>query len=50
MYLWFMFISYICEIIFMKKKKIRQVRLFEKWFEHEGKALEMEIRDYEGYR
>lgn len=29
---------------------MRRVRLFEKWFEHEGKALEMEIRDYEGYR
>lgn len=33
-------------------KEVRRVdvRPFEKWFEHEGNALEMEIRDYGGYR
>lgn len=29
---------------------MRRVEQFEKWFEHKGNALEMEIRDYGGYR
>lgn len=36
--------------LFLWKKKTRRVEQFEKWFEHEGNALEMEIRDYGGYR
>lgn len=36
--------------LFLWKKTTRRVEQFEKWFEHEGNALEMEIRDYGGYR
>lgn len=35
----------------MKEKNVSSSEVpFEKWFEHGGNALEMEIRDYEGYR